>query len=69
MLDPTLKSDKANKIWCTEKTLKTTDYSEVTQNILDGQDAAPAYSEADCEEVGYDQNFSTFARAFITLIR
>ena len=67
--DPTLKSDKANKLWCTELTLKTSEYSEVTQNILDGQDGAPAHSEPACENIGYDANFSNFARAFITLIR
>jgi hypothetical protein len=67
--DPTLQSDKANKLWCTELTLKTSEYSEVTQNILDGQDGAPAHSEPECENIGYDANFSNIARAFITLIR
>jgi len=67
--DPTLKSDKLNKLWCTELTLKTSDYSEVTQNILDGQDGAPAYSEPTCGDIDYNANFSNFARAFITLIR
>lgn len=67
--DPTLKSDKLDKLWCTELTLKTSEYTEVTQNILDGQDGAPAYSEPICENIGYDANFSNFARAFITLIR
>jgi hypothetical protein len=69
VLDPTLKADKADKLWCTEMTLKTSEYNEVEQNILDGQEAAPAYSEGTCENIGYDANFSNFSRAFITLIR
>ena len=67
--DPTLKADKANRLWCTELTLKTSEYTEVKQTILDGQDDAPAYSDPSCDNIGYDANFSSFSRAFITLIR
>jgi len=67
--DYSQQSGWAGSLKCTEMSMVCDGYKEPEQNLLDDQEGKPPYSACACENLDWNANFATLARAFVTLIR